>query len=125
MTTKVRIVAGTRESRDGFFEKTALGRSLKLTAPLHPNLELRLFPGGNAGLPLIYNVALREAEADPAVLVFVHDDVYFCDFYWPHHVLAGLQMFDVIGIAGNKRRVPNQRRGTRSTRPIPGTIDSI
>jgi hypothetical protein len=108
MSTKLRIVAGTRESREGFFEKTALGRSLKLAAPLHPYLELRLFPGGNPGLPLIYNIALKESIGNPAVLMFVHDDVYFCDFYWPQHILAGLQAFDIIGVAGNRRRVPNQ-----------------
>jgi hypothetical protein len=51
MSTKLRIVAGTRETREGLFEKTALGRSLKLPAPLHPNIEQRLFSSNSCGLP--------------------------------------------------------------------------
>ena len=109
MTTKFRVITATRESRDGFFANTALGHSLGLTARLlHPHVELRLFPSNTSGLPRVYNIALREAASDPAILIFIHDDVYLCDFFWPNQVLAGLERFDVIGVAGNKRRVPNQ-----------------
>jgi hypothetical protein len=59
-------------------------------------------------LPKLYNIALREAESDPAFLVFIHDDVQFLDFFWPDHVIQGLRVFDVIGLAGNKRRIPAQ-----------------
>lgn len=108
MNQKLRIVTATRGSPQGFFSNTALGRSLVLTRPIHPNVELRLFSNNSAGLPALYNVALREAESDPAILLFVHDDVYLCDFFWPNQVLSGLAAYDIIGVAGNRRRLPNQ-----------------
>jgi GT2 family glycosyltransferase len=103
---KFRFVCATRESREDFPTKTALGRSLALFK--YPFVELRLFPSNSVGLPTLYNTAIREAAADPAIMVFVHDDVFLCDFFWPNHMYAGLRTFDIVGLAGNKRRVPNQ-----------------
>jgi hypothetical protein len=101
---KFRIVTATRVTREQFPRSTALGRSLAL----YPFVDLRLFPENSAGLPVVYNTALREAASDPAIMIFVHDDVYLCDFFWYKHVYDGLKVFDVIGAVGNKRRVPNQ-----------------
>ena len=42
MDFKVRVVCATRETTEGFAARSALGRSLRLYAPL---FELRLFPG--------------------------------------------------------------------------------
>jgi hypothetical protein len=103
---KIRFVCATRKSREEFATQTALGRSLSLCK--YSQAEVRLFPLNSAGLPGLYNLALREAAADPAVLVFAHDDLYICDFFWPSTFLAGLATFDVVGLAGNKRRVPGQ-----------------
>jgi GT2 family glycosyltransferase len=103
---KFRIVCATRLSRAQFATHTALGRSLALFP--YPFVELRLFPDNSKGLPILYNQALREAAADPAMLVFVHDDVYLQDYFWPNHVYEALRSFDIIGIAGNKRRVTGQ-----------------
>lgn len=104
---KFRIVCATRETGEQFSVRTALGRSLALYAP-YGFVELKLFPSNSAGLPALYNAALREAASDPAIMVFVHDDIHLCDYFWPKHVLDGLSSFDVVGLAGNKRRVPNQ-----------------
>lgn len=41
-------------------------------------------------------------------MVFAHDDVHILDFYWIHSVLNGLNHFGIVGVAGNKRRVPAQ-----------------
>ncbi len=103
---KIRIVTATREPADRFATHTALGRSLTLSrgAPV----ETRLFPSNSAGLPTCYNIALREAASDPAILIFIHDDVEIIDYFWTEHVRAGLVAFDVIGLAGNTRRVPRQ-----------------
>jgi len=106
MSVKFRIVCATRETREDFAVKTLLGRSLALFP--YPFVELRLFASNSTGLPALYNMALREAAADPAVLVFIHDDVYLFDFFWPNHLLEGLRLFDVVGLAGNKRRVAAQ-----------------
>jgi hypothetical protein len=105
MGAKVRVVCATRETEKNFSVKTALGRSLALYGTL---FELRLFPSNSSGLPHAYNAAIRESESHPAILVFVHDDVHLLDFYWPARIGQGLCNFDVIGVAGNRRRVPGQ-----------------
>jgi hypothetical protein len=106
MTVTIRLVCATRESRDNFATKTALGRSLALYK--WPFIDLRLFPDNAAGLPSVYNTVLRESFDDPALLVFIHDDIHLLDFFWPERIIAGLNKFDIIGLAGNKRRVPRQ-----------------
>jgi hypothetical protein len=104
--TKFRLVCATRQTHRDFSVNTALGRSTALFP--YPFVELRLFPSNSTGLPALYNIALREAAADPAILVFVHDDVYLFDFFWPNHIYEGLRAFDIVGLAGNKRRIPAQ-----------------
>jgi hypothetical protein len=103
---KFRFVCATRESPAGFAANTALGRSLALYRA--PIIELRLFANNSRGLPALYNEALKEAAGDPALLIFIHDDVYLCDFYWPGHVLEALGQFDVVGIAGCTQRAARQ-----------------
>lgn len=105
MSDKIRVVCATRETRDNFTTHTALGRSLRLYGSLY---ELRLFPENKLGLPVLYNEAIRESATDPAVLIFVHDDVHLLDFYWPTRILQGLAKFDILGLAGNRRRVSGQ-----------------
>ena len=107
MNVSFRFVCATRESAADFPTKTALGRSL---APYlrSPSVELKLFAGNRQGLPKLYNAAIREAAARPAVLIFIHDDVHLCDFFWALHLTSGLRVFDVIGLAGNRRRLPRQ-----------------
>jgi hypothetical protein len=102
---KVRVVCATRGSADEFAAHTALGRSLALYGPM---VELRLFPDNSSGLPTVYNAAIRDCAADPAVLVFLHDDVHLLDFYWPTRIVQGLEKFDILGLAGNRRRVAGQ-----------------
>lgn len=106
MSMKFRFVCATRETQQRFAANTALGRSLALFP--FPFIELRLFPSNSTGLSKLYNIALREAESDPAILVFIHDDVQLLDLFWPIHILQGLEAFDVIGVAGNRRRLPAQ-----------------
>lgn len=103
--TPIRLVCATREVQADFFTKTALGRSLAV----YPwPVELRLFSENKAGLPSVYNQALIESIQNPALLVFIHDDVYLSDYFWADQVRAGLEVFDIIGLAGNRRRVINQ-----------------
>ena len=103
----IRLVCGTREDKEAFHAKTALGRSLAMYSFLS-SVELRLFERNTLGLPTIYNVAIREARTAPATLIFLHDDVFLSDFSWAYNVTEGLKAFDVIGITGNKRRLPRQ-----------------
>lgn len=103
---KIKVVVATRISRQDFFTRTATGRSLALFG--FPFLELNLFAENSRGLPEIYNAVIESSRQDPAILIFVHDDVHFLDYYWIQNVLEGLQHFPIIGIAGNRRRVARQ-----------------
>lgn len=106
MVRKIRVVCATRRARDEFFTATALGRSLSLCR--RPAIELRLFERNALGLPHVYNAAIQESAANPALLLFVHDDIHLCDFYWPDSLIDALNVFELVGLAGNKRRVPRQ-----------------
>lgn len=103
---KIRIVCASRKSREEFPIHTALGQSLTLRVP--PAVEVRLFPSNSRGLPQLYNTAIEESRADPAILLFVHDDVYLGDAFWADRLREALSRFDVVGIAGNRRRSARQ-----------------
>ena len=103
----IRLVCATRQDPDKFMDGTALGRSLKNFSP-QPEPQLQLFGSNTRGLPEIYNIALKVAEQDPAILVFLHDDLFLSDFFWMDRIYEGLKTFDVIGLAGNTRRLPKQ-----------------
>lgn len=103
----VRIVCGTRSTQSEFLEKSALGRSLVTHRDANP-VDVLLFPENSQGLSALYNYAIEQARDKPAILVFVHDDVHFCDFHWSESIARGTEQFDVVGVAGNTRRVPMQ-----------------
>jgi tetratricopeptide (TPR) repeat protein len=107
---KIRFVSATRLSHEEFFATAPLGRSLPVyrTFPKKQVIELRLFANNQEGLPTIYNAAIEESKADPAILIFIHDDVYLSDYYWAEHLQEALTHFDLVGLAGNRRRVPRQ-----------------
>jgi hypothetical protein len=42
------------------------------------------------------------------MLVFIHDDVWIDDYFFADRIIEGLQNYDVIGVAGNQRRVQRQ-----------------
>ena len=103
---KIRLVIATRLSEKDFFNKTATGKSLSLK--ISELFEIRLFANNKIGLPKIYNQVLFESISDPAILVFLHDDIYILDYYWPFRIRNALLDFKIVGLAGNKRRVPRQ-----------------
>ncbi len=106
MISKIRLVIATRLSREDFFLSTPLGRMLELL-PL-PHIDVRLFPENTKGLPIVYNQATEESRDDPAILVFMHDDACFLDFWWWEQVASSVDKYDVVGLAGNRRRLPHQ-----------------
>jgi GT2 family glycosyltransferase len=103
---RIRVVCATRKDRDGFFSMTALGKSLNLHRP--PEVEVRLFPSNEQGLPAVYNTAIAESVRDDIILLFAHDDIHLCDFHWAERLREALSAFDVVGLAGNRRRLPRQ-----------------
>ncbi|MBB5446083.1 MULTISPECIES: glycosyltransferase family 2 protein [unclassified Paraburkholderia] len=107
---RVRLVCATRGDQQQFMAETALGRSLRLysSAMREDDVQIRLTINNTQGLPAIYNAAIEAAATDPAILVFIHDDVWLADFFWQERIHTALDRFDVVGIAGNTRRVPGQ-----------------
>jgi len=103
----IRVVCGTRTSQQDFASKTALGRSLVIHQEANP-VDVLLFAENGQGLSTIYNLAIEHAREKPAILVFVHDDVHLCDFHWGERISEAVQTFNVVGVAGNTRRVPQQ-----------------
>lgn len=103
---KVKFVVATRASAADFYEKTATGRSLRLYN--FPFMEVRLFAGNTTGLPKLYNSVIRDCVNDPSVLIFAHDDLHILDFYWIDQIFNALKRFQIVGLAGNTRRLPRQ-----------------
>lgn len=105
----IRLVCATRETRESFFDNTSLGRTLAIFRFQGPiEIQTRFFFQNSHGLPMVYNAAIREAQSDPAILVFIHDDVCLCDFFWPEQIHRSLERFDLVGLAGNRRRISGQ-----------------
>jgi len=100
------VVTATRLSEADFWEQSALGLSLKR---LKGESRLHACPSfDNArGLPEVYNERLAAPDCAEHV-IFVHDDVWIDDYFIADRVLEGAERFDVIGVAGNRRRHPGQ-----------------
>ncbi|HSY29215.1 MAG TPA: tetratricopeptide repeat protein, partial [Burkholderiaceae bacterium] len=105
---KVRLICATRATREAFFTETPLGKSFALYKKFLPFIELQLFAENSTGLSAIYNRAIEYSKGDPANLVFIHDDVFLVDFYWAQQIDNALQKFDIVGLVGNRRRLPRQ-----------------
>jgi GT2 family glycosyltransferase len=102
---QVKLVVATKGSKENFYANTSTGNSLNI---LGTPVDVCLFENNTFGLPKVYNQAIRESIDNPCVLIFAHDDLTLVDFHWVVRLLQSLQEFDIVGIAGNKRRVPNQ-----------------
>ena len=102
----IEIVSATRLTQQEFLAKAALGLSLRRMQKDKRVRAAIAFSNRN-GLPEVYNSRIRTADAGD-VLVFMHDDVWIDDYFLPERVLEGLAAYDVIGVAGNRRRVPGQ-----------------
>ena len=104
--TPIRVVTASRcDIRD--FADTALGRSIQSSAVMF-DLELFVQPDNRESLATTYNQVLDLSLHDPALLVFVHDDVLIADFFWDRALRQALERFDIVGLAGTTRRHPNQ-----------------
>lgn len=103
---KIKFVVATRQSKEQFWNNAATGVSLKLF--LGPHLEVALYPENNNGLSEIYNKEIERSKHDPCLLIFAHDDLHILDFFWIQQIFNGLSHFGIVGVAGNKRRIPFQ-----------------
>lgn len=109
MSDNVRLVCATRLSRDEFWQKSLLGRSLSLFRnELLPELTIQYdnrpteHRPAAEGLPAIYN-RIIDNSAEPGVhLLFVHDDVFIHDVFLVERLLEAFQRFDIVGLAGSR-----------------------
>ncbi len=102
----ITVVCATRYDVSGFWIQSATGRSLKRQCE-SGLVNLRLSSSNTGALAETYNAAIHAAQ-DDEVLIFVHDDVWFDDSAWAQKVRDALRKFDVVGVAGNRRRVAYQ-----------------
>ena len=102
----VEIICATRKSEADFHNNSALGISL-LRLSYDNRLVARIALGNSRGLPDVYNEQLRAAGSD-SIVVFMHDDVWIDDYFFSQRIAEGLNTYDVIGVAGNRRRISGQ-----------------
>jgi GT2 family glycosyltransferase len=103
---RVRIVSATRMDEKAFWKTSALGRSLT-TWKNDPRVAVDVAYENKAGLSAVYNAGFDRAGPRDAV-VFVHDDIWLDDPEWLPKLLVALKRYDVVGVAGNRRRVKDQ-----------------
>jgi len=102
----IEIISATRLPETEFWKKSALGLSLRRLKD-DARLVARPAFANTRGLPEIYNARIDAPDAQD-LLVFVHDDVWIDDYLLAERVIEGLKAYDVIGVAGNRRRLPGQ-----------------
>jgi len=103
----IRLVVATKLKQENFLNRSATGRSVK--SFLDTSLaQIRLYSENLIGLSELYNKAINEALNDEIILIFIHDDVLIADYFWADRVRIGLEKFDIVGLAGNSRRIPHQ-----------------
>jgi glycosyltransferase involved in cell wall biosynthesis len=103
---RLHIVSATRMDEKQFWKSSALGLGLAALRE-DPRLAIHVAFENKSGLPAVYNAALRQAGDHDAVL-FIHDDIWLDDPRWLEKLLEALARFDVVGVAGNRRRVKRQ-----------------
>ena len=103
---KLRFVTATRGSLDEFKARSPLVQSLQRVSQ---TCELQLDVSANNRAPLAhtFNAAIDKAQTDE-VLVFIHDVVWIDDWYFALRLQEALEVFDVVGVAGNTRRQAQQ-----------------
>lgn len=102
----IEIVSATRRSEQDFWENAALGISMRRLAA-DSRLACHITAENRTPLPLVYNARL-DAVNDHAIAVFIHDDVWIDDFFIADRLLESFESYDIVGVAGNKRRIANQ-----------------
>lgn len=100
------VVSATRLSENDFWNASALGLSL---TRLMSEARINACPiyENRRGLPEVYNERIDSPDAAD-YLLFVHDDVWLDDYFIVDRLLQGLERFDVLGVAGNRRRRDGQ-----------------
>lgn len=109
MSEDIHIVTATRKSESEFWESAPLAHSMRrLGFPRdHCGFSLSLYFSNSKGLPDLYNEVI-DADDVPDTVVFIHDDASIDDMFFVEQILGGLARADILGVAGNTRRLPRQ-----------------
>jgi len=102
----IEIISASRHNEQSFWNTSPLGISLRRLM-FDFRLKHHITYNNHTGLGKIYNRRIGSTSPDD-VLVFIHDDVWIDDFHLGDHIIQGLEQYDIIGVAGNLRRVPYQ-----------------
>jgi GT2 family glycosyltransferase len=100
------FVAATRLAEAAFHRDSMLARSLARAEAFAPFVLAAAYENKRP-LGEIYNLAIERAGHDD-LLAFVHDDVWFDDYYVAQRIREGLAAYEVIGVAGSVTREPRQ-----------------
>lgn len=103
---RICFVSATRCSEKDFWTTTPLGKSLGVWLK-DSNVKASIRFNNTDGLPVVYNEYLQNYDSAD-IFVFVHDDVWLADSFLLEKLRLALRRFDVIGLAGNRRRSPKQ-----------------
>ncbi len=101
----LRIVAATRLDKTAFERESLLFRSsarLYRSSPIHLDVTYQTAEP----LPTIFNAGLKAAVED--LILFTHDDVWIDDWQLLARLDDALRHYAVVGVAGNRRRLPGQ-----------------
>jgi GT2 family glycosyltransferase len=102
----VLIVAATRKTRAQFERGRYLGLSLRRLA-FDTRIKTAITYRNTEGLPTIFNRQIVKRNRNK-ILVFIHDDVRIDDYWLSARLDEGLRNFDILGVAGNRRRIRHQ-----------------
>jgi GT2 family glycosyltransferase len=103
----IEVVSATRMTEAEFWQKSALGLSLRRFAGDGGRLAPHVTCENRTGLPELFNTRIRAGD-DGDILAFIHDDVWIDDCFFADRILDGLKQYDVIGVAGATRLLPGQ-----------------
>ena len=106
LTIVLNFVTASRDSQEHFMASSMLGLSLRHMEPFGP-FGLQLFALNSRSLGACFNEVIDSAEPDD-ILAFIHDDVSIDDWHICHRLDEALTQFDVVGVAGNRRRQAHQ-----------------
>jgi hypothetical protein len=102
----VLIVAATRKTKPQFERSSYLGVSLRRMV-FDRRIENAITYKNTLGLPSVFNRQIVEKNRNK-VIVFTHDDVRIDDYWLGTRLDEGVRVFDIFGVAGNRRRMSGQ-----------------
>ena len=106
MSAEIVIVAATARTKAQFEKQSVLAASLRRLA-FDRRIKSAVTFKNARPLPAVFNEHIA-ATRGSRILVFTHDDVWLDDYWLSTRLDEGLRRFDVLGVAGNRRRRRNQ-----------------